>query len=147
MYCRMWRKIALLFVSLASVCITTIVVHGFFSHDSINIGTGTREVGAAVLRGHLRFDYRIPGNTTGIVWSSQPVSSYRLRDEFSSVYLGFGAEYQQVTQRGAVPIQVYKLLLPVWIVVFVPISLWVFLIMRCCGNQHGVGSQSQSGSI
>lgn len=127
---------------LASAVAIAIAVRGFFSHDSVRIGAGAHEISADVLRGQLRFDYRTPGKTPGFGWDSQPLSSYRLHDEFSTVYLGFGAEHRQVTQRGAAPIQVYKLLIPVWVLVFVPITLSGLLAWRYCRRQHGDGCPS-----
>lgn len=142
MYREIWRKIAFSLILLASVGTIVVTVRSFFAHDSVRIGTGRHQLSAVTLRGQLRLDYRTPGSTAGIAWDSQSVSLYRLSEEFPSAYLGFGAGYQRVTQRGAADTHLYKLLVPIWVVALVPMALLSVWVWRSCRRRRRGGCRT-----
>lgn len=82
--------------------------------DSITFSMPPVEFAAYSLHGEIRIDFRSPVQKGGLAWTSEPISSYRLRDEFKARLLGFSAERSTINYRMGPSQSLYKVLVPIW---------------------------------
>lgn len=128
-------------------CVATLITMAILARscsmgDSITISTPPVELAAYSLHGEIRIDVRSPVQNRGLAWTSDPISSYRLRDEFKGRVLGFSVERSTINYRMGPSQSLYKLLVPIWALVAISLA-WTIRELRrafrrgpasCCGT-------------